>query len=105
MLRDEGSFCFPGGVVDPGETVLEGTNRELSEEINLDIAKYGVTEADFVCAHLVKGHVNLGDLELHFYAKEVTRNEFREIERAAMEAEEYGIEVRHLKNGGKSNNK
>ena len=96
MLRDEGSFCFPGGVVDPGETVLEGTNRELAEEINLDIARFGVTEADFVSAHLFRGHPNLGDLELHFYAKEVSREQFREIERTALAAEEYGIEVRSV---------
>lgn len=56
MLRDEGSFCFPGGVVDDGEAILDGLNRELFEEINLDLDKFAVEEKDFVCAHIMKGN-------------------------------------------------
>ena len=35
QLRFDGLLGFPGGLVDPGENVVKGLNRELQEEINL----------------------------------------------------------------------
>jgi ADP-ribose pyrophosphatase len=35
--RDTGETAFPGGMVDPGENVMQARNRELNEEISLCI--------------------------------------------------------------------
>ena len=32
-IRFDGSFGFPGGLIDDGEDVITGLNRELEEEI------------------------------------------------------------------------
>ena len=37
QMRFDGMIGFAGGLVDPGEEVCEGLNRELKEETNLDI--------------------------------------------------------------------
>ena len=36
QLRSDGLLGFPGGIVDPGESILECLNRELREEMALD---------------------------------------------------------------------
>ena len=36
QLRFDGLIGFPGGLVDPGEDIETGLNRELAEEIGLD---------------------------------------------------------------------
>ena len=52
--RRNGSFDWstPGGVIDPGETVLEGLTREVSEETGLIVSDWGslayCVEVDFV---------------------------------------------------------
>jgi 8-oxo-dGTP pyrophosphatase MutT (NUDIX family) len=35
--RDNGEWCLPGGMIDPGETVAEGCEREFLEETNLRV--------------------------------------------------------------------
>ena len=35
-VRFDGLLGFPGGLVDDGESVEQGLNRELEEEINLN---------------------------------------------------------------------
>ena len=49
QVRFDGLLGFPGGLVDPGESVEVGLNRELVEEIALDEAKMTGTA---VVAHL-----------------------------------------------------
>ena len=39
QVRFDGLLGFPGGLVDPGESVEFGLNRELEEEIALDTDK------------------------------------------------------------------
>ena len=36
QLRHDGMLGFPGGFIDPQESIETGLNRELKEEINLD---------------------------------------------------------------------
>ena len=38
QLRFDGVFGFPGGLVDKGENPVEGLNREMQEEIGLDVS-------------------------------------------------------------------
>jgi ADP-ribose pyrophosphatase YjhB (NUDIX family) len=35
--RDNGEWCLPGGMIDPGESVSEGCEREFFEETNLRV--------------------------------------------------------------------
>jgi len=37
QMRFDGLLGFAGGLVDPGEDVCTGLNRELNEEANLDL--------------------------------------------------------------------
>jgi len=39
QMRFDGMIGFAGGLVDPGEEVCEGLNRELKEEANLDLVE------------------------------------------------------------------
>merc|ERR1712212_250538 len=48
QVRFDGLLGFPGGLVDEGESVEEGLNRELVEEINLDLDEVKVTESDLI---------------------------------------------------------
>lgn len=36
--KDTGEIAFPGGMVDPGESIIETRNRELQEELSLNMA-------------------------------------------------------------------
>ncbi len=36
--KDTGEIAFPGGMVDPGEDIIETRNRELMEELSLNMA-------------------------------------------------------------------
>ena len=93
LLREDGTFGFPGGFVEEGETVVEGLNRETKEEIGADLS---VQDGDFVCGHLKK-HPHYGDLELHFYAKEIALDDYKKVEREFTAAEHFGVEVRKNK--------
>ena len=46
-LRFDGKLGYPGGIIDPGETIIEGVQREILEETNL---KMKLTPDDFVAS-------------------------------------------------------
>ena len=46
-MRFDGKMGFPGGLVVEGEEVCEGLNRELREEIALDVVSLISTRAVF----------------------------------------------------------
>ena len=37
MMRSDGQLGFPGGIIDPGEDIVQGLNRECVEEIGADL--------------------------------------------------------------------
>lgn len=93
MFRDDGYISFPGGMVEKEESILDGLHREMKEEINLDLDKYVFRDQDHVVSHIHPRHTTYGDLELHFFALEVSEADFHKIESDMLQAEHYGIET------------
>lgn len=89
QMRFDGLLGFPGGLVDPGENPVDGLNREMHEEIALDLNKHSFREENHALTFLHEKK----KFVLHFFIKQVTLDEFREIENRCTHAHEYGIEV------------
>jgi 8-oxo-dGTP pyrophosphatase MutT (NUDIX family) len=80
---------FPGGVIQDEEDILSGLNRELFEEMNLNVTKHPVKEEHYVVTHWCPSK----KLFLHFYALEMSIDELKVVEKEAVKAHDYGIEV------------
>lgn len=89
QVRFDGYIGFPGGLVDPGEDPEFSLNRELQEEMNLDLMKYSIKLSNHVVSHYNKRT----RLITHFYALEVSMEELKNIEARALQAKDYGFEV------------
>lgn len=89
QLRFDGYMGFPGGIINDGEDILSGLNRELFEEMNLDVLKHPVKEDHHVITHWCPSK----KLFLHFYALEVSIDELKVIEEEAIKAHDFGTEV------------
>ncbi|OQV25086.1 putative U8 snoRNA-decapping enzyme [Hypsibius exemplaris] len=92
QMRFDGKLGFPGGVVSdqaiPDTTLEDGLNREMEEELALDMSRFAFSKKHYVVSHFCPK----ANLILNFYAQEVTEQEFKEIEGNALRAEEYGHE-------------
>ncbi|XP_015924543.1 U8 snoRNA-decapping enzyme isoform X2 [Parasteatoda tepidariorum] len=88
QMRFDGTLGFHGGIIDEGTDILTGLNRELKEEINLK-STFHVTHEDHMFTHVA----NSKKFCYHFYAKEVSKEEFQSIEYDTLCADEYGIET------------
>ncbi|MBX9668059.1 MAG: NUDIX hydrolase [Candidatus Obscuribacterales bacterium] len=64
QLRWDGAFGFPGGKVDPGETLKQACVREADEEIGAQLTEEQLIH---VCSHKEEG----GNFAAHLYAVEV----------------------------------
>ncbi|CAH1782810.1 unnamed protein product [Owenia fusiformis] len=88
-IRFDGYLGFPGGLIDKGESVLVGLQREIQEEIGLDPTCFPFANSDHVSSH-----INYKTkLALHFFAKEVALEEFKMLESNMMTSKEFGVEV------------
>ncbi|GBN16545.1 U8 snoRNA-decapping enzyme [Araneus ventricosus] len=87
QVRFDGKIGFHGGLVHE-KNIIEGLNRELVEEINLN-ERFHVTDKDYVFTHLDISN----KLCLHFYGKEVSIQDFKTIEKEVLEAEDFGLET------------
>ncbi|XP_060083283.1 U8 snoRNA-decapping enzyme-like [Ylistrum balloti] len=89
QMRFDGVIGFPGGLVDPGENPVEAANREMVEEIGLDLKKHSITKDN----HIVSYFNDKKSLVLHFFGLEVTLEEFCAIELQNLQAPDYGSET------------
>lgn len=89
--RFDGMLGFPGGLVDdgPNEDPVIGLNRELQEEVGLDLNKHRCTESDHVISYVHHDK----KLCLHLFGLELTMEEFVNIEKCVMTSADYGTEV------------
>ena len=93
QMRADGKIGFPGGFIDETDpSVVSGLNRELREEINLDMSNFEFTDDDFLTCTFVPNPDRTSSVMRHLYAKEVTLEEFVSIERNAKDARDFGLE-------------
>jgi U8 snoRNA-decapping enzyme len=89
QLRFDGCIGFPGGFVDADDLSIEdGLNRELKEEMNLSDEHF-IRSSDHLFSHLL----NSANLILHFYAKYVSMEQLKEIEKNCLSSRDWGYEV------------
>lgn len=89
QIRFDGCIGFPGGFIDVNDLSIEdGLNRELKEEMNLSI-EHHIKASDHLFSHLL----DKPKIILHFYAKYVTMEQFRDIERNCLTSSDWGFEV------------
>ena len=86
-LRFDGRLGFPGGIIDSGENVEDALNREVEEEMGVGNPK--VTEHDW----MVSSWGEEEKILMHFYCKQLTEQEFFQLEKRGLGAKEYGVEV------------
>lgn len=89
QMRFDGTFGFIGGFVDNTETWEQALNRELHEEIGFDVTKHELTEENYIFS----AYDNPDKFCLHFYAFELTHQEFCDTERQQFSAKHFGTEV------------
>lgn len=76
QMRADGYLGFPGGFVDPGETVVEGLHREIFEEAGVKLQERGIVlepNKHWICS-LVRPKSGVGasvSIVNHFFAVEV----------------------------------
>lgn len=92
QVRFDGLLGFPGGLVDEGESVEQGLNRELEEEINLNLDEVKITKSDLISIQRPTVNDEDPNLVCYFYAKELTEAQFKDIERRQLDAVEWGKE-------------
>ena len=92
QLRFDGALGFPGGLIDPGEAIVDGLNRECVEEIGLE-PKHFVTDADLVFSSFSTKSPRWPRLEMHAFAKEVSTQDYQRIEQNVFNAKDFGEEV------------
>lgn len=92
QMRFDGHLGFPGGMIDDkkvdSRTIVDGLNKELVEETNLD-KKYFFTEENYCITYQHKENNDC----FHFFLKEVSVEDFLEIETNSLKAEDFGKEV------------
>ncbi|XP_068218271.1 U8 snoRNA-decapping enzyme-like [Palaemon carinicauda] len=88
-LRFDGTFGFPGGLIEPGEDAVIGVNREMAEEIGWDSAVHAVTWENYHSSQVDHDK----KLVLHFFITKITESQYVALEKKCLSAHEYGNEV------------
>ncbi|CAK8672142.1 U8 snoRNA-decapping enzyme-like isoform X2 [Clavelina lepadiformis] len=85
QLRFDGKLGFPGGLIEEDEVTVVGMNRELSEEIGL-AKRFYLDEENYSASWVSPTLVD------HFYIKEYSEEDFKEIEAGVLLAKDWGGE-------------
>ncbi|XP_063105062.1 U8 snoRNA-decapping enzyme [Cavia porcellus] len=90
QMRFDGRLGFPGGFVDSQDNTLEdGLNRELREELGEAVSAFSVERTDHRSSHVgARPRV-----VTHFYAKRLTLEQLEAVEAGAPRAKDHGLEV------------
>ncbi|XP_059805502.1 U8 snoRNA-decapping enzyme isoform X3 [Hypanus sabinus] len=92
QMRFDGKIGFPGGFVDPRDNTLEeGLNRELGEELGWDGKGLQITEVDYASSHATEALPQ--KVVAHFFTKRISVEELRKVEMCAVQAKDHGREV------------
>lgn len=83
---------FPGGLVDPGEDLEMGLNREMAEELGSKVTDVQLTVDHYLMSH----YSDKIKLCVHFYTKGIEYEHFLQLERNSTSAKDHGLEVRCL---------
>ncbi|KAL3183381.1 hypothetical protein MRX96_000344 [Rhipicephalus microplus] len=89
VVRYDGYLGFPGGLVDPGENLVQALNRELREELNADTSRISATGGDHVISFTKKER----RFAYHFFEVRLTAEELLATEQAAIGSREHGNET------------
>ena len=89
QVRFDGTLGFPGGFVNPGESPETAVGREVSEEVGCEPGLMTFTRSDHVISHTSE-HTQFC---LHLYAKEITLEQFVQLEVTALQSRNWGREV------------
>jgi U8 snoRNA-decapping enzyme len=89
QVRFDGTLGFAGGMIDAGETPEEAVSREVAEEVGCAPGQINFTTDDHVITH----YSNHTHFCLHFFAKEVSLEQFSQLEANAPQATHWGVEV------------
>jgi len=95
VARFDGALGFPGGILDPTDLdAADGLNREMQEEIALDLNKHKFVQTDHVFSHVVTSE----KLVTHFYAKMLKLDDYHQVEARVATAADWSTEVtiKHL---------
>ncbi|XP_059805501.1 U8 snoRNA-decapping enzyme isoform X2 [Hypanus sabinus] len=92
QMRFDGKIGFPGGFVDPRDNTLEeGLNRELGEELGWDGKGLQITEVDYASSHATEALPQ--KVVAHFFTKRISVEELRKVEMCAVQAKDHGREI------------
>ena len=89
QLRFDGTLGFTGGIADGNETPEQACTRECNEELGVTPSELTITKEDHVITHY-SDHTKFC---LHFYAKEVSKELFVDLEKKALLSHDWGQEV------------
>ena len=90
VARFDGALGFPGGIIDPSDLdPADGLNREMLEEIALDLNKHRFTQDNHVFSHVAMSK----KLVTHFYAKVLNLDDYHQVEARVAMAADWSTEV------------
>nr|KAF6335576.1 nudix hydrolase 16 [Pipistrellus kuhlii] len=93
QMRFDGRLGFPGGFVHfPDQSLEDGLNQELLEELGEAATAFRVERADYRNSY-VSSASSAPRVVAHFYIKSLPLEQLKAVERGAPLAQDHGLEV------------